>query len=209
MTIGFPNDRHDTVRNAERGLHRFGNAVSTLLRKPDAVDDELDGVFFLLLEAGSRLEIHELFVDSGPQKSLLQCVFEHFPVFALLSPNHRGEHLQFGAARPRQDDIENLIHALLADLAPAGRTVRHADARKQEAQIIVNFRDGPHGRARIARRRLLLDGNRGRKPLDIIHIGLVHPPQKLSGIGRKRFDIAALTLGKDRVEGERALPRAR
>ena len=38
---------------------------------------------------------------------------------------------------------------------------------------------------------------------DMIHIGLFHHGQKLSGVSRKRFDIAALTLGIQGVKSQR------
>ena len=56
---------------------------------------------------------------------------------------------------------------------------------------------------------LLLDGDGRRQALDVIDIGLLHQLQELARIGRQRFDIAALALGIDRVEGERGFARAR
>jgi hypothetical protein len=46
----------------------------------------------------------------------------------------------------------------------------------------------------------------GDRPVDLVDIGLLHHLQELPGIGRQAFDIAALALGIDRVEGERDLP---
>ncbi len=43
----------------------------------------------------------------------------------------------------------------------------------------------------------------------MIHVWLAHHVQKLPGIGRQAFDIAALTLGIDRIEGEAGLAAAR
>jgi hypothetical protein len=63
--------------------------------------------------------------------------------------------------------------------------------------------------ARILGRCLLLDGDRRRQALDRIHVRLLHQFQELARIGRKRFDIAPLPVGIDRVEGERGFARAR
>ena len=87
--------------------------------------------------------------------------------------------------------------------------IGHADAREEQAQIVVDLGDRADRRARIARGRFLLDGNGGRKPLDVIDIGLLHQLQELPRIGRKAFHIAALAFGIDRVEGERGFARAR
>ncbi len=84
-----------------------------------------------------------------------------------------------------------------------------ADASVKQAQVVVNFGDRADGRARIVRRRLLLDGYRRRQALDEIDVGFFHELQELPGIRRERFDVAPLTFGVERVESERALARAR
>jgi hypothetical protein len=45
--------------------------------------------------------------------------------------------------------------------------------------------------------------------VDLVHIGFFDALQELTRIGRKRFDIAALSLGINRVEGQRTFARAR
>jgi hypothetical protein len=62
------------------------------------------------------------------------------------------------------------------------------------------------GRPGIAGIDLLLDRYGGRDTVYKIHIGFVHPSKKLPCIGRKAFDIAALTFGIDGVKGKRRLP---
>mgnify|MGYP002611025409 CR=1 FL=1 len=49
---------------------------------------------------------------------------------------------------------------------------------------------------------------RRRKPLDALNIGLFHLTQKLARIGGKRFDIAPLSLGVERVERQRGFAAA-
>ena len=48
----------------------------------------------------------------------------------------------------------------------------------------------------------------GRQPLDEVHVRLVHLAQELPGVAGERLHVAALSLGVDGVEGQRALPRA-
>ncbi len=54
----------------------------------------------------------------------------------------------------------------------------------------------------------LLYGDSRGEPLNRIHIGLAHEGEKLAGIGREAFHIAALTLGVEGVEGQRRLARS-
>ena len=52
-------------------------------------------------------------------------------------------------------------------------------------------------------RGFLLDRNGGGKPFNRIDIGFPHLLQKLTGVGRQGFDVPALSLRVDGVEGER------
>ena len=95
-------------------------------------------------------------------------------------------------------------------MTPAAvRAVRDADARVEQAQVVVDLGDRADGRARVARRRLLVDRDRRRQALDEVDVGLVHLAEELARVRRQRLDVAALTLGVDRVERERRLPRTR
>ena len=96
-----------------------------------------------------------------------------------------------------------MIDALLRNGLAAARTVRTTRTRIEQAQIVIDLRHRAHRRARVVARRLLVDRDRGRQPLDIVHVGLVHLPEELPCIRRQRLDIAPLSLGIDRVKGER------
>jgi len=56
---------------------------------------------------------------------------------------------------------------------------------------------------------LLLDRDGRREPFDRVHVGLLHQPEELAGVGGERFHVTALPLGVDRVEREGRLPRSR
>ena len=78
--------------------------------------------------------------------------------------------------------------------------MRRADRAVDHAQVIVDFGDGAHRGARRTRRGLLLDGDRRRKAFDGIHFRALHLVEELPRVGGKRFDVAALALGVNRVE---------
>ncbi|CAB4942539.1 unannotated protein [freshwater metagenome] len=80
--------------------------------------------------------------------------------------------------------------------------MRNADARIEQSEVVVDLGDRSDGGTGVAGGRLLIDRDRGRKALDEIDIGLVHLAKELAGIGRKRLDVAALTFGVNRVEGQ-------
>ena len=68
--------------------------------------------------------------------------------------------------------------------------------------MVVDFRDRPHGGSRIAGYAALIDGDGWRKALDKIDVGLLELAQKLPGIGRQRFNVAALAFGEQSVESK-------
>ena len=105
-----------------------------------------------------------------------------------------------------QDLVDDRLDRLARDRPAADRAVRPADARVEQAQVVVDLGDGADRRARVARGRLLVDRDRRREALDRVHVRLLHHLEELPRVGGERLDVAALALGVDRVEGERGLP---
>src|SRR5581483_9492172 len=69
--------------------------------------------------------------------------------------------------------------------------------------IIVDFGDGADSGTRGTRGGFLLDGNGGREALNDVHFGAFHLIEELASVGGKRFDVTALALGVNGIEGER------
>ena len=72
----------------------------------------------------------------------------------------------------------------------------------------MNFGGGSNRRTRVARAHFLLDCNSRGKALDVVYFGLLELAQKLSGIGRQRFDVPALAFGVQGVKCERGFARS-
>lgn len=148
-------------------------------------------------------QIADLPVDTRTDIALRRQIFQRFAVLPLaLFHDGRQEHQPF-AFRLRQHIIHHLANGLRRQRNIMVRAARFADAGVQKTQIIVDFGDRAHRRARIMGRGFLLNRNGGRQPFDMIHIRFFHQRQKLPGIGRERFHIAALTLGIERIERQR------
>ena len=75
--------------------------------------------------------------------------------------------------------------------------------------MVPDLGDRANGRTRVARRALLVNGDRRREPINGINVGLLHLPKELTCVGREALNVASLALGVDRVEGEARLTRAR
>ncbi len=92
------------------------------------------------------------------------------------------------------------------DLATAMGTGQRGQPGEEELQVIGNFRHGPDGAARGLDGVALLNGDGRRETFDVVDLRFVHALQELAGVGREGFDVAALALGVERVEGEGGFP---
>ncbi len=108
------------------------------------------------------------------------------------------------AARRSDDRLGRFAHHVASALAAD----RAADAREQQAQIVVDLGRRADRRPRIADAVLLADGDGGRNALHVVDVRLLHALQELARVGRQRLDITALTFRVDRIESQRRLPRS-
>src|SRR5713226_4975982 len=175
----------------------------------EPVHDHLDRVLALPVELDLLAELADGAVHADARVPLALEVEEELLVLALAPADDRREHEQPRPRRLPEHAVHHLLDRLRRDDAVARRAVRHADPREEHAQVVVDLGDGADGRARVLRRRLLLDRDRRRQALDRVHLGLLHLLEKLPRVGGERLDVAALALGVDRVEGQRRFPGPR
>jgi hypothetical protein len=96
----------------------------------------------------------------------------------------------------------------VADDAAAVQAGDGAAAGVEQAEVVVDLGGGGDGGAGIAGLIFLLDGDGGGEAVHVVDVGLFNALEKLAGVGREGFDVAALALGVDGVEGERGLAGA-
>ncbi len=108
-----------------------------------------------------------------------------------------------------EDALGHFVHRVVLHLLAALRAIGAADARIEQAQVVVDLGGRGHGGAGIARLVLLADGDGRSNAVDQVNIRLFDALQKLPRIGREGFDIAALPLGIDGVKGQRRLSASR
>jgi hypothetical protein len=71
----------------------------------------------------------------------------------------------------------------------------------EEAEKVEALGGGGDGGSRVAAGVFLADGDGGGDAVDFVDLGLLHTLQELAGVGGERFDVAALPLSVDGVEG--------
>ena len=154
------------------------------------------------------LEQPLLAVDLDAREALGAQVLEQVPVLALAVAGDRRVDRELRPLREPQHLVDDRLDRLPGDRPAADRAVRPADPRVEQAQVVVDLRDRADGRARVPRRRLLVDRDRRREPVDRVHVRLLHHLEELPRVGGERLDVAALPLRVDRVEGKARLPGA-
>ena len=202
-------DGDQPAGEARRGFHRIGQTAPHVRANHQPVHHHLDGVFFILLHRDGFGQVVDIAVHPHPDISGFPGRLEFLGVLTLASPDHRRQHLNPGSLLERHHPVDDLIHRLLLDFPAADGAMRDADPGIEQAEIVVDFGDGPHGGTGIFRGGLLVDGNGGRQTFDIIHVRLFHLAQKLAGIGGQAFHVPPLSLGVDGIEGQGGFSRSR
>ena len=173
----------EAVGELQCGLKTVGEPRFDPLPDDDAVDDHLDVVLVFLVERRRFLDRVEDAVDADALEARLLPIGELLPVLALAAADDGGEEIVPRAFRQRHHAIDHLADLLRLDRQPRGGRIRHADARPQQAQIVVDFGDRGDGRARVAAGGLLLDRDGGREAVDMLDVGLLHHLEELAGVG--------------------------
>ena len=213
---------HDALAQAQRRLHRVGQASRIRVRvlrvegsavlirvaHDEPVHDDLDGVPLVLVERGRLIEVEQLAVHADAHEALAPGCLEDAVAFRLAVLDERAQHEEAGAVRQRQDAVHDLLHAHARDLAAALGAVRVADAREQQAEVVVDLRHRADGGARVAAGALLVDGDGRREAIDLVDVRLLHLAQELAGVRGEALHVAALALRVDGVEGEAGLAAA-
>ena len=202
-------DDHKALAKLQSRLHGFGHAAFAVGLHRHAVDDHFDAVFFVLVQRDLFFQPEDFAVDAHAHEAFLAQRREDVLELALLGAHDRGEHFEPGAAVLAVNAVDDLVHGILVDGLAAPGAVRRAGAGEQQAQVVVDLGDGADGGAGIVGGPLLFDGNGGRQPFDVVHVGFFLHAKELTRVRRQRFHVAALAFGVERVERQRTFSRPR
>ena len=170
----------------------------------DAVDDGFDGVVFAAVEQEGLGEIAQLSVHVCAKALLIKLIEQIFKLTLSASDDGRHDGDAFALAEFK-DALDDLLDGLAGDGTAAVGAMWSADGGIEEAKVVVDLSDGADGGTWAAAGGFLLDGNGGREAFDGVDVGALDLVEELPGVGGEGFHVAALALGVDGVEGERAL----
>ncbi len=194
-------------RFSGESLGRSRSAGSGFALEQDAVDDGFDGVVLAPVERGRLGEIAHFAVDAGAEALLIELIEQIFELAFAAADDGRHDGDAFAVAK-LQDALDDLVGGLAGDGSAAVGAVGRAHRGVEQAQVVVDLGDGADGGAGAAAGGLLLDGDGRAEAFDGVDVGPLDLVEKLARVGGKRLDVAALALGVDGVEGERALAGA-
>ena len=123
-------------------------------------------------------QLTDLAVDAHAAEALTTQVIKQLGVLSLASQHHGREHVGAPPLSVCKHLVGYLIGGLALDGTAAFRAVRDADARIQQAQVVIDLRDRADGRARVSARSLLVNGDRRAQTVDGVQVRLVHLAQE-------------------------------
>ena len=167
------------------------------------VDDGLNGVIFVAVKLDLLVDLANFVVDTHAYKARFAHIFKYLLVVPLAVDNQGREHLDAAVCRHPLYAFYDLLRRLRLHRPAADWAVRGAHAREEQAQVVVDFGDGADGGARVVADALLIDGDGGAQPFNLVHSWLFQLPQELARVCRKRLHVAPLPLGKNGIKGQR------
>ncbi len=187
-------------------FHGLCQPWTDFLTDNQPVNNYLNGMLLVFLQGNFLPGIPHFSVNAKAAIALLADMLQELLVLPLLPPHRLGHDHEAGTLRQLQQLIQHLVQGLLVYGLAALGAMRMSHPGKQQPEIIVNLRYRPYRGAGIAAGGLLVNGNGRGKPLNIVHLRLVHLPQELAGIGGQRLHVPPLPLGIDGIKGQGGLP---
>ena len=133
---------------------------------------------------------------------------QEFAVVALSAPDERSQQIALAAGVAAHHQVYNLLVRVAHHLLPAFGGEGPGALGVQQAQEVVDFRNGAHGASGVVAGGFLLYGDDGGEAGDFFHFRLLQDAHEVLGVGGEGVHVAALTFGIDGVERQRALAAA-
>ena len=199
----------NAVAQLQGGLNGFGKALTIAFIDGKAVDNNFYGMFFLGVQCRQCVNRIHFAVNTRTQKTKPFNIVQLLLIFAFAIAHHRGEQHNFLFVFIGEQVLNHLACGFRFKFFVVLGAVGRADAREQQAQVVIDFGNRADGRARVVRRSFLFYGDCRRQTGDVVDIGFVDAHKKLARIRRQRLNIASLTFGKYRIKSERRFSRTR
>ena len=146
MTVSADHlDPDQTLAKPQCRLHGIGQPTGDALLDHKSVDDDLDGVLFVLVEGDLFTQVVHFAVNPDPYETVGLELAQLLAVFPLATPDNRSQEQEFALLRQVEDLLNHLLSGLRGNLLFAGRAVHPPDTGIKQAQVIVNLGDCTDG----------------------------------------------------------------
>ena len=142
-------------------------------------------------------------VDTDIQVSFFPDLFKEFFIMSLTRTHQRGQHIDFLPFIIFQNKFQYLFFGVFHHLFSRKIRISYSGTGIKQTEIVVNLRSGSDRRTGIFVRSFLFNGNNRTQSCYLIYIRTLQIAQKVAGISRKSFNIAALSFCKYRIESKR------
>ena len=167
---------HHAIPQLQRSLHRVCQAAHDALLHDDAVHHHLDGMLLIFRELDVIGKGEDVPIHAHTDITLLAELFQELFMRPLLRDSDRPKEHELRSFRKGKERIDDLIHRLPPDRLAAVRTEGTARMCIEHTEVVMDLRHCTDRRARVMAGGFLIDGNRRRKPCDLIHVRLIHLP---------------------------------
>ena len=137
----YGKDGNSSVRRFKRtvdGIRKTGGYIGLIDK---SVDYDIDRVLLIFIKGYLLGKIVHISVNAHSCKAALARIGKNLFVHTLLLAHNRRKDHEALALGKREDAINDLIGGLLTDLLAANRTVRNADARIKQTEVVVDLGD--------------------------------------------------------------------
>ena len=203
-------DHHSAFAPLQRRLHGIAEPDADLLVHHQPVHHHVDRMPQLRIEldADVAAQLDQFPIDAGAHEAFAGQPLDDVAEFAFLFPHDRRQQHHAGLGRQGEDAVHDVAGGLGDDGLAGLGAMRLPDMGVEQAEIIEDLGGGGDDGPRVGAGAALLDGDRGREALDVVHVRFLQLVEELPGIRGEAFDVLALALGVDGVEGERGLARS-
>ena len=160
-----------------------------------------------LVQRRDAVNFMEYAVNLDALEALLLQVGKFLAVFAFAAPHDGSQDIKPLAFGQAHDLVHHHGDSLAFNGKARGGRIGNADAREEQAHVVIDLGDRANRGARIAAGGFLFDGNGRRQAINLVHVRLLHHLEELPGVSRQAFHVAALALGIDCVESQRGFAR--
>ena len=198
-----------SVRELQGTFNRLAQTAHVLAFERQAVNHHFNRVLLVTHQQRHFFEPVNRPIDTHADKSIFLELRKFLAVFTLALLHNRRHHQNLFVLVASVQIIDNLIHRLRLNYLAALGAMRNAEASKHQAVMVQNLDHRTHRAARVTVHRFLVNRNRRRNPANAFHIRMLHAPNKLACVRRKRLHKAALPFLEHRIKRQTRLARAR